>query len=56
MRIEITAFGHLVFLTPEEQQDTNVMEKIARLKEVGKVAVVICGSENPLEIFYKLLK
>jgi hypothetical protein len=56
MRIEIAAFGHLVFLTPDEQQDTTVIEKIAKLKEVGKVAVVISGSENPLEIFYKLIK
>ncbi|MDF2533803.1 MAG: hypothetical protein K0Q65_3384 [Clostridia bacterium] len=56
MRIEITGFGHLVFLVPEEQQDTNVIEKIARLKEIGKVVVVISGSENPLEIFYKLIK
>jgi hypothetical protein len=56
MRVEIAAFGHFVFLTPEEQQDITVIEKIAKLKEAGKVAVLISGSEDTVDIICKIIK
>ncbi len=56
MRVKTAAFGHLVFLTLEEQQDTTVIEKIAQLKETGKVAVLVSGSEDTTRVICKLIK
>lgn len=56
MRVEKASFGYLVLLMPEEQKEAAVIEKIAALKEAGKVAVFISGSENTSEFFSRLIR
>ncbi|MDF2523826.1 MAG: hypothetical protein K0R31_1467 [Clostridiales bacterium] len=56
MRVEKASFGHLVMIMTEEQNDTAVAAKIDKLKETGKVAVLISGSEDALAGISKLIK
>ena len=56
MKVEKTSFGYLVILMVEEQNDRAVMEEIKKLKENGKVAVLISGNENALVGISKVIK
>jgi heptaprenylglyceryl phosphate synthase len=56
MKIIKTSFGHLVLLMPNEQGIASVTEEIARLKVIGKVAIIVSGTENATEVMGKLLK
>lgn len=56
MRVKKASVGYMVLLMPDEQQDTNVIEKIAKLKESGKVAIFISGYESTKDVIYKLIK
>ncbi|MDF2839592.1 MAG: hypothetical protein K0Q99_363 [Clostridia bacterium] len=55
MRLIKVSFGHLVLLMPDEQGVEAVDEKIAQLKRMGKVAIIISGSENPIEVISRLM-
>ncbi|HYE10171.1 MAG TPA: hypothetical protein VEF53_08325 [Patescibacteria group bacterium] len=56
MKVEKASFGYLVILMVEEQNDRAVMEEIKKLKENGKVAVLISGNENALVGISKVIK
>jgi heptaprenylglyceryl phosphate synthase len=55
MKVEKASFGHMIWLMPEEQKRTEVIETIRRLKEIGKVVVLISGSEDVPQVIYKLI-
>lgn len=56
MRINKTLYGHVVWITKEEENDKAVIEEIQNLKKSGKVAVMVSGGENKSEIICKLLR
>jgi heptaprenylglyceryl phosphate synthase len=55
MKVEKASFGHMIWLMPEEQKRTEAIETIRRLKEIGKVVVLISGSEDVPQVINKLI-
>lgn len=56
MQITAAAFGYIVWLLPGENEQKEINEKILRLKEQGKVAILVSGKERPIETVKNLLK
>jgi|GEM_PF-3858453 len=56
MRVTTTSFGYLVWIVPEELGSEDAAAQIAKLKEHGKVAVLVSGRESLQGIIGKFAK
>ena len=56
MKIVESQFGYVVLLTPAEHGTAAIAEKIEKLKTTGKVAIIVSGREDVMDVICRMLK